>query len=235
MKAHLMIVLVAVACGCGGGGSSAPAPRNSGPEIPAPPPAPAAEPYALAVVYEGWELWIGNDKNPKVPADDPTVRPGLLDNLIAGVAEADLPHTAPPDALAMLITYSNKPVIRLPMGPARALTPDRFGSQVDYYGHNGVELVEALWLATQELAKVERPKKYLLVISDGTDTDPEGARREVARLRDELAKDHVKVFSFIYKARDSLEGDVLAPLQPGMKFAKAKSLVRELTAVLREL
>lgn len=225
-----MIVLVAVACACGGGTHAPAVPRT-----PAPPGPPAAEPYALAVVYEGLEIWIGNDQNPELPEDDPTRRVGVLDRLIAGFAEADLPHTAPPEALATLISYGNKASIRMPMGPARDLTPERFGTQVDYYENSKVELVDAVRVATEELAKIDRPKKYLLVIGDGTDFKMSAAPQAVAVLRDRLAEDHVQVISIIYKSEDSLPGDALAPLQPGKVVPTGDALEHELAATLRRL
>lgn len=236
MKRHLMIVVVAVAGACGGGSNSAAtAPRPPEPATTAPTPAPAAEPYALAVVYEGWELWIGNDKDTGLPPDDPTRTPGMLEHVIAGFTEADLPHTAPPDALATLITYSDRPDIRMPMSPAGGLTPDRFGTQRDYFQHIGVALIAAVGVAADELAKVDRPKKYLLVISDATDTNMDEAPNAAAALAERLAGDHVQVFSLVIKARDSLPGDALAPLRPGVELSTGDALEHELAAVLRRL
>lgn len=171
---------------------------------------PTPDPVTLAVVMSGWEIWIGNDKDPRVAADAPERTPGALDRVIAAFGKADLAHTAP-DARAVLVTYGVGAKVRVPLGPVANLTPAAFGTQQDYHGGIGVDLLQGLDLAAQQLEAVPG-RHVLIVLGDGTDTNPEAARAQLPKLRERLEKLPVEVTAIVYRTQMSQERDFIDTL-----------------------
>lgn len=189
-------------------------------------PKPEPAPYAIAVVYSGWEIWIGNEDH--IPADDPTRRKGALKPIKAAFVKVDLAKKTP-KAIGALYTYAEKVVIRVPMGPITQLTGNAFGPQKDYFGATGVELVAGVRLGLAELARVSAKKKYLLVLGDGTDTNPETAPKQLEKLR----SPDVEVIAIVYKADLSAETTVLSSLTANVKtITTFDQLTKELVKVL---
>jgi hypothetical protein len=174
-----------------------------------PPPPPAAKPVALAIVYSGWEVWIGNED--LVKADDPSRSPGVLKSLSAAFDGAPLAGL-PAGSQAMLISYADKATVRMPMGPIDKLVPAAFGVQKDYFGTMGLEMVSGVTIAVDALAKLPDAKKYLIVLGDGNDTNNEAARPAFAALKKRAAELGIEIYAMTYKTSMSNEANMLTLL-----------------------
>jgi len=177
------------------------------------------ETLAIAIVLNGWELWIGNDKEvppDKFPAgaDDPSHRPGVLIDLRTALDALKFGEAGPQGSVGMVITYGDKAVIRVPMGPLDKVTGSSLGTQLDYYGTTGRELVQGVTLAVAELHKVSAARKVLIVVCDGTDTNNDTAKVAFANLKKQAKDEGIQTFAIVYKAPDSTEGNVIAVMVP---------------------
>jgi len=169
-----------------------------------------AAPVSVAIVYCGWELWIGNDQ--LLPAEDPSRYPGVLGAMKTALDQADLAHAMPPGSQGMLIEYSNQASVRVPLGPIANLTGAALGTQKDYYGTQGSELVRGVTLAVDQLEKAPAGKKQLIVLSDGNDTNNEAAKVELVKLKQRVHNLGIEVTSIIYKTAMSDQASVIAAL-----------------------
>ncbi len=181
-----------------------------------------SETLSVAIVLFGWEIWIGNDKIPasdKFPQDDPSRVSGVLDSLEQALDAVKFKEAGPPGSLGMVITFADKPVIRVPMGPLSAINGAALGSQSDYFGTKGAELVRAIELALSELNKTQTARKVLIVLCDGNDTDNEHAPAALGALKGRATATGVQTFGLIYRAANGYSGDanVLKALVPQTK------------------
>jgi hypothetical protein len=167
---------------------------------------------AVAIVMLGWEMWIGNDTYR--PKSDPTRATGALLPLQAALSKLDLKAAGPPGSVGMVITYADRATIRVPLGPLGDLTGRSLGTQKDYGGMAGMELVKGVELALAELRKSAHPIKMLIVIGDGNDVDNDAAKAQLAVLRKQAQADRVRMFGIVYKAELSLPSTVLTQLTP---------------------
>ncbi len=212
-------------------------------EAPAPPtpePKPAAPktgPLAVAIVMNGWELWVGNDQEiPQITKDDPSRYPGLLIELRSALDKNKIGTWGPAGSLGMVITYADKPVIRVPMGPLGELTGRSLGTQADYFGTTGVELVSAVRLALGELRKVQTPRRALIVICDGNDTNNDVAKSHLESLKKQAAQDGVQTFGIVYKSKLSAESNVLPVMIPETKqIGEATEIDAAIAAIVTKL
>jgi hypothetical protein len=189
------------------------------------------EPIAFAVVMSGWELWIGNDKEvPAITQDDPSRYSGILLMLRAAFDKADFKNAGPTNSVAMLVTYDDKAKIRVPMSPLSQFTGAKLGTQKDYFGTTGVELVQGITLALAELKKRQEPRKVLIVIGDGTDTNNETARFQLAKLKKQAAQDGVRTFAIVYKAKLSDEANLMPVMIPNTVVVSAATQVETVVA-----
>lgn len=204
------------------------------------------ETVAIAIVMNGWELWIGNDKevptlakdDPSTPQNegDPTLRPGVLIELRSALDRLGFKDAGPPGSKGVVITYGDKPVIRVPMGPLGEITGSKLGTQQDYYGTTGVELVSAIRLALAELKKVPANRKVLIVICDGNDTDPEAAKRQLPQLKKEAQQEQIQTFAIVYKARDSLEHNLIPIMIPATsQVTTAENIAASVAGILARM
>lgn len=169
-----------------------------------------SETLALAIVMQGRETWIGNDTYRS--AKDPTRSAGVLTPLEAAVDKLDLKSVGPPGSVGTVITYADKALVRVPMGPLANLTGAALGTQKDYAGSAGSELVKGVGLALAELHKVEHPRKVLLAVTDGSDTNSETAKTALAQLKKQALRDGVQVLAIVHKAADSSPVNVITQL-----------------------
>lgn len=173
---------------------------------------------AVALVINGWELWIGNDQEvPQLSKDDPSRYPGILIDLRSAIDRHKLAEAGPAGSLGMVITYAEKPVIRVPMGPLRDLTGSKLGTQTDYFGTTGVELVSAIRLALAELNKTRSSRRALIVLGDGSDTNTSLARAQLRELAELAAHSHVETFAIVYKSKLSADSTVVTELVPNAR------------------
>lgn len=195
------------------------------------------ETVAIAIVMNGWELWIGNDKEvPDLPKDDPTIRPGVLIELRSALDRLDFKNAGPPGSLGMVITYADKPVIRVPMGPLSELNGSKLGTQADYFGSKGVQMVSAIRLALAELKKVQAARKVLIVVCDGTDFNMDSAKTALPQLKKEAQKEQIQTFAIVYKAKDSLEGNVIPLMIPQtVQVTTAENIAATIASILARM
>ena len=173
------------------------------------------EKLAIALVMNGWEMWIGNDREvPEIKEDDPSRYPGVLIELRSALDKLKFQEAGPPGSVGMVITYADKPVIRVPMGPLKNITGSALGTQHDYFGTTGVELVQGITLALAELHKRSEPRKVLIVVCDGNDTNNDAAKAQLHNLRKQAKDDQVQTFAIVYKAKLSGEGNVIPAMIP---------------------
>jgi len=170
-----------------------------------------ADVVTLAVVMSGWEIWIGNDKDPSVAADAPERLPGALERVVAAFGKADLAHAAP-NARGALVTYNVGAQVRVPLGPIANLTPAAFGTQQDYHAKIGVDLLRGLELAANQLDAAPPGRHLLLVLGDGSDTDAAAAMDQLPKLAERLAKFPVEVTAIVYRTQMSQEHDYIDKL-----------------------
>jgi hypothetical protein len=170
------------------------------------------EKLAVAIVMNGWEIWIGNDK--LLQDDDPSKYPGVLEALEQALDKVDFKSAGPPGSLGVVITYADKAVVRIPMGPLEKITGAQLGTQKDYYGTKGVELVKGVDLALSELHKVQAARKVLIVVCDGMDTNMEAAKGQLIQLKAQAKTDQIQTFAIIYKSAMSGDGNVISTMIP---------------------
>ena len=63
--------------------------------------------------------------------------------------------------------------------PLGSLSGSALGTQKDYKDTKGYELVKGVELALAELRKVQNPRKVLIVITDGNDTNNDAAKGQL--------------------------------------------------------
>jgi hypothetical protein len=162
----------------------------------------SSETLSVAIVLYGWEIWIGNDKIPpsdKFPEDDPSRVSGILDSLEQALDTVKFNEAGPPGSLGMVITFADKVSIKVPMGPLSAINGAALGSQSDYFGTNGAELVRAIELALAELNKTQTARKVLIVLCDGNDMDYEHAPAALANLKTQATQAGIQTFGIVYR------------------------------------
>lgn len=155
------------------------------------------ETISIAFVMLGWEIWIGNDD--LLPEDDPSRYPGVLKALEQALDGVKFNESAPNGSLGELVIYNDKASVKIPMGPLANITGPAFGSQKDYQNTKGEELVKGIELALADLHNAKTARKALIVITDGADTNPDGAKGQLANLKKQAAQDHIQTFAIIYK------------------------------------
>lgn len=207
MKLWGCLLLMVVACG------SQSAPPSSDPPKPAVARAAPAKPVAIAFVFEGHEMWIGNDKL-AIPEDEHY--PGVLEPFKTAFGSVPLTD-APAGSLATVITYGETAAVRHPMGPIEALTGAAFGEQKDYAGVIDRDLVGGVTLGIDELAKTKDARRVLVVIGDGTDTNADKAKAALAALAERATKENVQLASFIYKGALSSPANPISALDPSAR------------------
>lgn len=195
------------------------------------------EKLAVAIVMNGWEMWIGNDKEvPAIHEDDPSRYPGVLIELRSALDKLNFKDAGPPGSLGMIITYGDKPVIRVPMGLLSDITGSKLGTQQDYYGTTGVELVQGITLALAELHKVQASRKVLIVVCDGNDTNNDAAKAQLANLKKQAKDDQIQTFAIVYKAKLSGEGNVVAGMiQQTSQVTTADNIASTIANILQRM
>ncbi|MGE3546425.1 MAG: FHA domain-containing protein [Kofleriaceae bacterium] len=170
------------------------------------------ETIAIAIVFNGQEVWIGNDDIE--PEDSAARYLGILKNLKLALQSVPFANAGPPGSKGMLIAYGDKAEVKVPMGPLANITSESFGTQKDYYKKLGSALVEGISLAVSELHNVTTSRKALIVVSDGNDTNNDAAKAQLAALKKQAAADKIQTFAIIYKGPVSEPGNVITTMIP---------------------
>lgn len=169
---------------------------------------------AIAIVYQGAEVWIGNDDI--IPEEDPGRYLGALRGIRGAVAEV-ANHHLPRGSEGALITYGDGAQLRQPLMNIATFVPELVGSQKDYYNRLGTDLVSGVDLAFAQLAKSNAAVKALIVIGDGNDTNNALAKAQLADLKKRAARERIQTFAVIYKAMLSDPGNVVSALAPNAR------------------
>jgi hypothetical protein len=179
---------------------------------PADPPKPTAtQSFAVAIVIEGSEMWIGNDQ--VVDEIDPSRDPGALKSLKESFDRVPLKNL-PAGSKGTVIAYGEKATVRQPMGPIETVKGASFGEQKDYAGVIDRNLVAGVTLGLDELAKVPDARRILFVIGDGTDENPDAAKAQLAALAKRAETEKVQIVSIVYKGARSRSDSDIAALDP---------------------
>jgi hypothetical protein len=156
-----------------------------------------SETLAVAIVMNGGEFWIGNDDYRQ--QGDPTFSPGVLKSLESALDKLSFKDAGPTGSVGTVITYADKVVAKIPMGPLANISGGALGSQSDYKDTQGLELVKGIETAMAELHKVQAVRKVLIVVGDGKDTNPEAAKTQLAGLKKQATQEGIQTFAIIYK------------------------------------
>ena len=179
------------------------------------------ETIAIAIVMNAWEMWIGNDDVIHDDDSDPSKlamrTPGALKAIEQALDSVKLADTGPAGSVGLVITYGDKPQLRVPPEPLAQLTGGQLGTQRDYSGTKGVEMVAGIDLALAKLHDVTAARKVLVVLCDGHDTNDDAARAALKQLKARALADHVQSFAIVYKAPlsdNSSPGNVITQMIP---------------------
>lgn len=195
---------------------------------------PAPAPVTIALVYCGWEIWIGNDD--KLPPEDPSRYPGALHAIQAALAKVELTRALPPGSLGLVVSYAHAVTVRVPLGPIANITPAALGTQNDYYGLHDTDLVLGLVTAVDQLEKAPAGKKILVVLSDGSDINNATARARLTELRRRVGTLGITVSAITYKAGISSDINLIPTLTDhGVTASSADGLRDELVHLLEHL
>ncbi len=190
------------------------------------------ETIAIALVVQGQEAWIGNDEY------ETTRRAryqGALNGLAYGIDLLHLGQIGPPGSKGVIVTYSRGAELKLPMSELEAVTGAALGSQREYRGNSGTDMVRGIRVALDELAQVETSRKALIVIGDGNDTN-DVARSQLLELKKDAAKANVQLFGIIYKSPLSNPGSDLHRLVPhATQVTSVDGITGQLNAIVERL
>ena len=173
------------------------------------------ETIAIAFVFNGQEIWIGNDD--LVPEESPERYLGILKNLKTALQTVPFATAGPPGSKGVLIVYGDKADVRVPMGPLANITAEALGTQQDYFKKTGTAMVQGITAALTELRNVTTDRKALVVVCDGNDTNPEEAKRALADLKKQAAQDKVQTFAIIYKGQLSDPANLITTMIPNAR------------------
>ena len=173
------------------------------------------EPLALAIVYNGQEIWLGNDTF----EDDEQIRfIGVMPGLRAALDQIGL-QRFPAGSQAALVAYANGASIRMPLTPITGLRGANLGTQLEYRNAIGTDLVSGIEVGIHQLEMSSAPIKALIVIGDGNDTNNEAAKPALADLKRRAARDRIQTFAVIYKGQLSDDGQVIGAMIPATRTA----------------
>ena len=101
------------------------------------------ETIAIALVINGQEIWIGNDE---IETDPNSQYPGVLKNLEGAIDKLQLGNAGPQGSKGIVVSYSTGAEIKVPMGDLKLITGAALGSQKDYDGKIGTDMVQGITL-----------------------------------------------------------------------------------------
>jgi hypothetical protein len=172
------------------------------------------ETLAVVIVMNGSEYWLGNDDIPP-QADDSVRCPGVLKPLKDALDKLNFKDAGPAGSLGMVITYADRIVPRVPMGPLANITGTALGQQTDYRGAAGLELVQGIEQALAELHKAQTARKVLIIIGDGRDINPEAAKARLVVLKKTASQEQIQTFAIVYKTCEVLAEQAESPMVIG--------------------
>ena len=191
------------------------------------------ETIAIALVINGQEIWIGNED---VETDPNATYPGVLKNLSQAIDKLQLGSAGPLGSKGLVVSYSTGAEIKVPMGDLKLITGAALGTQKDYRGKIGTDMVQGITMGLAELSKVSTARKALITVGDGNDTNNEAAKVALADLKKQAAKQNIQLFAIIYKSAVSTEGAVITTMIPGAKTVNSiDGIASELNAIIARM
>jgi hypothetical protein len=191
------------------------------------------ETIAIGLVINGQEIWIGNEE---IEPDPNAQYQGVLKNLEAAIDKLQLGNAGPPGSKGIVISYSTGAEVKVPMGDLKNITGGALGGQKDYRGKIGTDMVQGITMGIAELSKVSTPRKALIVVGDGNDTNNETAKSALAQLKKDAANAKINLFAIIYKSAVSSEGNVITTMIPGAKTVNSiDGIASELNAIMARM
>jgi len=226
MTPALALFTLFVACG-----SATPAPTPTKPVDTTPAnhvDTPEALSVAVAVVFNGQEIWVGNEE---FESDENAKYNGAL-HAVAAAFDGHPPSAVfAPGTVGAVISYDTGASVRVPMGPISNLTGNAFGQQKDYRSKIGTDLVQGITLGLNELEKAKVTRRVLVVIGDGNDTNNELALEAFGQIRDRLVRSHTTIHALIYKSAVSADSEIISKLANDVHKVRDADLGAELGAV----
>jgi hypothetical protein len=183
---------------------------------------PTTAPLAVAIVFSGQEIWVGNDD---FETDPNATYPGALHGIERAIDKLVLPG----GSIGTVIAYSTGAETIVAMAPAINVKSSQLGGQKKYRNKIGADLVVGVLLALDQLEKAAATRRILIVIGDGNDTDNATAKRTLAEQARRAAAAHIAVRAIILKSVLSNEAQVISTLAPD---AQTISSASELDSVL---
>jgi FHA domain-containing protein len=194
-----------------------------------------SETLAVVIVMSGWELWIGNDTEAGLPQEDPTRRAGVLTNLRAALDTLHFKDAGPAGSLGALITYANTVTTRIQMGPLGNMNGSALGTQKDYLGNSGSELVKGIEEGLSVLHKASAARKVMIVIGDGCDINPGAAKGALGALKKQAYDDRVQVFAIVFRINESCDQPVIASFAQPSTVNTADNISTSVKAILERM
>lgn len=186
----------------------------------APPPPPP--PLALAIVFNGQEIWVGNDTH---ETDKHVQYTGALRDLVAAFDQVKFPT----DAQGLVVSYADGVRLIKALGPVSEISGTTFGTQRDYRSRIGSELIDGIALAGEMIPRDMRGA--IVVIGDGNDAHNETALMRLLALRRTLGRRGVSVHALVVPGELSPDGEVISTLTPNVRTIRSASLSAELQAI----
>lgn len=191
------------------------------------------ETIAIALVINGQEIWIGNDK---YETDENAKYEGVLLNLQSAIDRLQLGTAGPQGSKGIVVSYSTGAEVKLAMGDLKAITGAALGEQIAYKGKIGTDMVQGITMGLAELTKVATSRKALIVVGDGNDTNNETAKTALVQLKNDARKANIQLFGIIYKSAVSSPGAVLTTMIPSAKTVNSiDGIASELNAILARM
>src|SRR5215468_972847 len=148
-------------------------------------------PIAIAVVFQSQEVWIGNDD---YETDDAARYPGALKALAMAIETSGLAKAGPAGSKIVIATYSTGAELRLAASDLSTASSRSIGAQKEYRGRIGSDLVQGVTLGLDQLAAIPVPRKALIIIGDGNDTNNEAATKTLTELRERAHDERVDTY-----------------------------------------
>jgi hypothetical protein len=83
---------------------------------------------------------------------------------------------------------------------------------------------------------VQANRKVLIVICDGNDTNPEAAKSQLAQLKKEAQNEQIQTFAIVYKAKDSLEHNLIPIMIPATsQVTTAENIAATVASILARM
>jgi hypothetical protein len=187
------------------------------------------EPIAIVVLVEGHFLWMGNTSYEE---DEDAKYPGAHAELLKVMDVVR--EIGPPGSVGALVTYHKGAEVLRPMGPLRDLDRSALGTERDYAGHVTRDLVSGVSEAITQLRRTTAPRKALIVLTDGADTNIEHAKTQLAQLRKLCEQDRIETHAIVWSANIGEEMTAIKSFVPAPFVAQTVDEIPSFAATIAD-